>query len=271
MRTKRISRTIVFLGCAASLIAATASAQTWDKKVYYTFSGTVEIPGAVLPAGQYLFHLADPDASRQIIRVQSTDGKEVFSTFFTMPVQRPDVPDEAEARLMEAAPGVPPAISTLWYVGERTGREPIYPKDQAVRIAKATSQSVLTTKADTTKADEARSGDLARVSPSGEDIQFSEKAAVEAPSGRTMKGSTGEPAAPVAQVAQNEPRRSMGAGQNENRRGDPVGTAGQTPASPARNELPATASSTPTQLLLGLGLISAAAALRFRRAARIPD
>ena len=246
--SRSMSRAIVVLSCAASLIAGVASAQTHDKRVYYTFSGPVEIPGAVLSAGQYMIHLADPDSGRQVLQVQSRDGKKVYSMFFSMPIQRPDTPEVAEVRFMEAPAGVPPAIATVWWIGEKSGRELIYPKDQARRIAKATNTSVLTTAASTTKADEAKTGDLTRVTPSGQDTQIAENAPVAEPVGRSQRGS--DDAAPV-QMAQNNA---------------PVGTAGRTPV---REALPKTASNAPLMLLLGIGFLCGAVAIRFLRTARV--
>ena len=80
--------------CVVGVLATSAFAQpqTVDKKVYFTFSGPVEIPGATLPAGKYLFHLADPDSGRQVLQVQSADGKKVYGMFFSMPAQRPRLP-----------------------------------------------------------------------------------------------------------------------------------------------------------------------------------
>ena len=238
---------------AVGVVATTAFAQlpqTIDKKVYFTFSGPVEIPGATLPAGKYLFHLADPESGRQVLQVQSADGKKVYGMFFSMPVQRPSPPEEAEVRFLEASAGSPPAINTLWYAGERTGRELIYPREQALRIARNTSASVLTTKANTTKTEDTKTGDLSRVSSSGQDAAFAENAAE--PTGRLQRD------APVAQT----PSVAQTA--------TPVATAGQTPAparrtAPARSSLPQTASDTPFLLLLAIGLFTAAVAVRFSR------
>jgi hypothetical protein len=227
-----------------ALCATSAVAQTIDKKVYFTFSGPVEIPGATLPAGKYLFHLADPDSGRQVLQVQSADGKKVYGMFFSMPVQRPTAPDEAEVRFMETASGSPAVISTLWYAGERTGRELIYPREQAIRIAKTTNVAVLTTKTSTTKAGDVKSGDLIRVTPSGQDTEFAENSATTEPAGRL------EHETPVAET--------------------PVATSGQSPVArttPARSTLPRTASDTPMLLMLGLGFFLAALALRLSRTA----
>jgi hypothetical protein len=243
---------MLLLTFAVPMMCATASAQTWDKKVYFTFSGPVEIPGATLPAGKYLFHLADPDSGRQVLQVQSADGKKVYGMFFGVPVQRNEAPNEAEVRFMEAPAGVPPAISTVWYGGEKTGRELIYPKDQAMRIAKATKTSVLTTTANTTKADEVKSGGLTRISPSGQDTEFAQNAPAQAPSGRSQRGELDAAPAqsPVADAAG---------------RTSPVGTAGQTSAARPRRRLPQTATEMPSVLLLGIGFLGTAAVMGFSR------
>jgi hypothetical protein len=249
MSSTKLSRMLLVVTCAVGMLATSAftQAQTVDKKVYFTFSGPVEIPGATLPAGKYLFHLADPDSGRQVLQVQSADGKKVYGMFFSMPAQRPSPPDEAEVRFMETAAGSPAVISTLWYAGERTGRELIYPREQALRIAKTTNAAVLTTKASTTKAEDVKIGDLTRVSPSGQDTTFAENSAAE-PNGRLQRND-----APVAKAE------------------TPVATGGQTPApvgrtTPARSRLPQTASNTSFMLMLAIGLFTASVALRMSRA-----
>jgi hypothetical protein len=228
---------LLFLICAVGMLASSAFAQTIDKKVYFTFSGPVEIPGATLPAGKYLFHLADPDSGRQVLQVQSADGKRVYGMFFSMPVQRPTAPDEAEVRFMETASGSPAVISTLWYAGERTGRELIYPRQQALRIAKSTNTPVLSTKTETKKAEDVKTADLTRVSPAGADADFAANATAAEPSGRLQRDDV------VAQTT-------------------PVATSGRTPA---RSRLPQTASNLPLVLMFAVGLFAATVALRVMR------
>jgi len=253
MSSMKLSRMLLFLICAVSVLVtgAFAQAQTVDKKVYFTFSGPVEIPGATLPAGKYLFHLADPDSGRQVLQVQSADGKKVYGMFFSMPLQRPTAPDEAEVRFMETASGSPAVISTLWYGGERSGRELIYPRQQALRIAQTTNMTVLTTKTNTTKAEDVKTGDLTRVSPTGRDTQFADNAAAAEPAGRLQRND--------APVAVTTPAA-----------GTPVATGGQSPApagrtTPARSHLPQTASNTPFMLMLAVGFFAATVALRLAR------
>jgi len=53
---------------AASIVVAAASARvhaqitTVDKRTFLTFSRAVQVPGATLPAGTYLFRIANQNA-----------------------------------------------------------------------------------------------------------------------------------------------------------------------------------------------------------------
>ena len=60
------------LCCAAILTvmaAPAAHADEWNKKTILTFSGPVAIPGATLPAGSYVFKLADLQGNRHVVQV----------------------------------------------------------------------------------------------------------------------------------------------------------------------------------------------------------
>lgn len=63
-------RVMCGVAALAALVAApSVDGQTWNasKTTYLTFSGPVQVPGATLPAGTYLFRLADPSSQRQVI------------------------------------------------------------------------------------------------------------------------------------------------------------------------------------------------------------
>jgi hypothetical protein len=93
-----------------------------------TFSGAVQIPGARLDAGTYRFRLADPSDSRNVMQVMSYDGRTVYAMFHTIPDSRTTVTDEATVTFRETPAGVPPAVKSLFYGGERRGYEFVYPK-----------------------------------------------------------------------------------------------------------------------------------------------
>lgn len=241
-------------GCAALALSlltggvSQAQAQVrGDKAVYFTFSQPVTLPQVTLPAGKYLFRLADSLVNRTIVQIYSADGSKMHAMLMTIPSQRMDVPDDPEVRFLETAASTPPAIATYWYPGERTGWEFVYPRQQAMSLARTAQQPVLTTAQNAT-ADEMRTSELARVSPSGETMPVETEAQAAQPSA-------------AAQV----------------QRGEVATEAPEAPAVIARNtaaddaprtRLPATASTTPVVLFVGLLAFSAAFGLGLWRRVR---
>jgi len=146
--------------CAVALLACfmegAASAQTFDKRTVFTFSGPVALPGVTLPAGQYLFRLADPTGDRKVVNVLSADGKIAYGMFFSLPAERFGPAPTPEVRFMETAAGMPAAIKTWWYPGERTGYEFMYPKDQARQLAQGADHPALTAQAPVSTPEDSR-------------------------------------------------------------------------------------------------------------------
>lgn len=73
-----LSTRVFGLACAVAvfvcLVAAPVSAQPLDKRTLFTFNGAVTLPGVTLPAGRYLFRLADPNSSSKVVQVLNADG-----------------------------------------------------------------------------------------------------------------------------------------------------------------------------------------------------
>ena len=84
-------------------IGGTARAQTSDYRTYFTFTTPVTLPGVTLPAGRYLFRLADPNSSRKVISVLSADGKTPLAMLHTIPNQLMKAPQDPEIRFMETS------------------------------------------------------------------------------------------------------------------------------------------------------------------------
>ncbi len=137
------------LGCAAALtalVALTAPAAHADegnKLTYLTFSGPVQIPGATLAAGTYMFKLADSQANRHIVQVFDKDGGKLYATLLAIPDKRMDPPDKNIVLFGERPAGSPQAIKAWWYPGDSYGDEFVYPRSQALKIAKDVHKPVL--------------------------------------------------------------------------------------------------------------------------------
>jgi hypothetical protein len=189
-----LSKRLITTACAAAILttmsATPARAQTHDLRTEFTFNNPVEMPGVTLPPGTYVFRLADASTSRSVIQVSSKDStNKTYGMFLTISSQRPEASDEAEIRFMETAAGQPAAVKTWWYPGRTIGREFIFPKSQARRLAQATNQTVLTTQADVTT-EQMKTADLSYVSPSGQETALSDDQLVDAAANTPPVGAT---------------------------------------------------------------------------------
>lgn len=192
-----LSSIVRSLVCAVALLALTnapANAQPLDKRVIFTFSAPVTLPGVTLPTGSYLFRVATPD--RNVVQVLSADGTKIYGTFFAISAYRNVRPENPEVRFMETASSMPHAIRTWWYPADSTGFEFIYPKDQARLLAKGAGDPVLTTKTQTTTTAQTETTDLTRISSTGQEtaVDVNAKPAPANPAGTTGAGELASPA-----------------------------------------------------------------------------
>src|SRR6266851_6822666 len=86
-RTRAKVILLVGLGFLGGMVPR-ATADESDQKTIFTFSGPVEIPGQVLPAGTYVFKLADSQSDRDIVQVFSKDEEHLYGTFLAIPDRR---------------------------------------------------------------------------------------------------------------------------------------------------------------------------------------
>ncbi len=122
-------RTVLSTVAAALFVIAaaqTAQAMPHDSRTYFAFSQPVAIPGAVLPAGEYIFRLADPDSGRRVVQVLNRDTGESHGLFFTQTTERATVAEEPELTLGEAPAGTARSIAAWWAPGSTIGREFVY-------------------------------------------------------------------------------------------------------------------------------------------------
>ncbi|HET9358700.1 MAG TPA: hypothetical protein VFO58_03075 [Vicinamibacterales bacterium] len=119
---------ILIAAAMTVMTLAPASAVTHDKLAYLTFTGPVQVPGAILNAGTYQFRLTNPDVSRNVLQVRSNDGSIVYGMFNTIPDSRTAMTRDTVVTFRETPAGVPAAVKTLFYGGENVGYEFVYPK-----------------------------------------------------------------------------------------------------------------------------------------------
>ncbi len=115
--------TIILLGAT---LAPGARADQWDKKTIVTFNDAVEIPGQVLPAGTYVFRLADSISNRHIVQIWNADEDQVLATIMTIANTRFETPDDSLFEFDERPGDSPQALKVWFYPGNNTGEEFIY-------------------------------------------------------------------------------------------------------------------------------------------------
>ena len=251
------SRKLITATCAAAVLTAMsaipAAAQTMDSRTEFTFSQPVEMPGVTLPPGTYIFRFADATSGRSVMQVQAKDASnKQYGFFLTISTQRPRPSDEAELRVLETPAGKPAAVKTWWYPGNTIGREFIYPKAQARRLAQATNQNVLTTQAESTTTDQMKSADLAYVSASGQETPLTDDQLVQVAANTPPVGTSGVSTPAQSQSADAAVSRAP--------------AQERTPArASTRTKLPKTGTPLPMIGLAGLLSLLGAAALQFRR------
>src|ERR1700722_1216772 len=123
-------------------MAPRALADEWNQKTIFTFSGPVEIPGQALPAGTYVFKLADSSSNRNIVQVYSKNEKHLYGTFLALPNARLRPTGKAIITFDERPVGSPEAVKAWFYPGENYGHQFVYPKPKAVALAKANNTPV---------------------------------------------------------------------------------------------------------------------------------
>jgi hypothetical protein len=190
MSISRFSRRIAAVVALAWVVAIIGFSQPVDHRTYFTFSAPIDLPGVALPPGKYLFRIANPESSARVGQVLSADGTRPYAMFFTLPVTRGEPSPEPAVQFMETSAGVPPAIRAWWDPGERLGREFVYPKEQARRLARSSNQPVLTTKAETTTVEQTGAGDLIRLGSSGQEtaVDREGKPTESSPTGASQRG-----------------------------------------------------------------------------------
>ena len=245
--------TALVLALVAAFAGTTAAQTDTRDRTFMTFSGAVEMPGVTLPAGTYVFKLADTP-SRNVVEVWDRDEKKMIGHWLFVQAERPEVSQDTVVMFKETAAGTTPAVHFWYYPGERIGKEFVYPKDQAVKLAARTNERVLST--------EGEVGADSKVSPieheqSASNAQPAPAQASAAPAPREESQQARAPEPPPAPRAEPVPQGGAGRSNPE---------PAPAPRQVTRTEpLPQTASPLALSALIGLLSLAGAAGTRFLR------
>jgi hypothetical protein len=242
------SLSVLFTVSAALLVCAgflpSLKADEWNKKTAVTFNEPLEIPGQVLPAGTYVFKLADSTADRDVVQIFNKDESHVYATILAIPDYRLKPTGKTVINFEERAANAPEAVKAWFYPGDNYGYEFVYPNSRALELAKTTNQNVLSMPSEM-----AANTKKPAKSMQEQSVVAMKQAPVTAvkPSGKQMA---------MAQAIQTRPKQTPGATTQmaENR----------------KPKMPSTASPIPLFGLIGLWLVGVGAALGiWRRVHRV--
>jgi len=119
-----------------------ANADEWNKKTYVTTSRSIEVPGAVLPPGKYVFKLLDSQSNRHIVQVLNERENHVYTTNLAIPKQRMEPADKTILTFYEMPGGGPEPVRAWFYPGDTIGQEFAYPKRRAMEISRMMREHV---------------------------------------------------------------------------------------------------------------------------------
>jgi hypothetical protein len=147
----------------------------WNKKTLLTFSQPVEVPGMILPAGDYVFKLADSFSNRHIVQIFNADEDQIFATILAIPNYRMELADKTIVLFEERRADQPQAIHAWFYPGNVRGQEFVYPKGRALELARETHQDVLSGEVRPTETPaELEKTPVVEVTPESKEVQVAE-------------------------------------------------------------------------------------------------
>jgi hypothetical protein len=131
-RQPMVNRKLVLAVCGMALSVASFTVGVGaianpHRTTYLTFSQPVQLPGVSLGSGTYIFEIANPSTSADVVRVLSRDRSKSYFMGFTRPVNRPrSLPRNHLVSLAESARDTAPPVTVWWPENESTGRQFIY-------------------------------------------------------------------------------------------------------------------------------------------------
>jgi len=127
MKGIKFAGTFLSVLFALILLTPAARASENDQMTKLTFNQSIQIPGAVLPAGTYWFAVPDRIEEHDIVYVYNADRSNILAVLLTRPTTRTITTDSTELTLAQQSQGAPYALVGWFYSDRTTGHDFIYP------------------------------------------------------------------------------------------------------------------------------------------------
>jgi len=244
------------------LMTGAANADAWNKKTIVTISQSIEVPGAVLTPGKYVFKLLNSDSNRHIVQIMNERESHVYTTNLAFAKERMQPADKTILTFYEMPGGGPEPIRSWFYPGDTIGQEFAYPKHRATEIAQATHLKVPVLSA----SNEPSAAVAAPVETPAPAVEPSTEAAPTTVPAESEQPVAAPPPSPEAAAAEPQPEAAPAPPPEEEQAATPPATPSDT--APAEPKMPHTAGNTAAIGLIGLGCFGIAASLRMAARSR---
>jgi hypothetical protein len=142
MKINKLALLIAFAIASVLFLEVAARADEADQSIKITFSQAIEIPGQVLPAGTYLFKLADPN-DLDVVRIFNSEGTRLYATLQTITAERGKPTGDTVVVLAEQPEGRPETLVKWFYPGNTSGHELVYSKQEEQQLAQDRQQTTV--------------------------------------------------------------------------------------------------------------------------------
>jgi hypothetical protein len=134
------------LGTLAAVAVIAAPAPTrgadLDNQTTLTFASPIDVPGATLQPGAYVFETAAEPSGRFTVKIQSSDRAKLITTAEAVPMKRDGPADVVQYRptILGSAPT---ALKGWFRANATTGYQLVYSAREAAAIANRTDERVV--------------------------------------------------------------------------------------------------------------------------------
>jgi hypothetical protein len=147
MNDMKINKAYIAVGLViafALFFEVAAHAGESDQATTMSFSQPIQVPGQVLPAGTYVFKIADHGTEPNVVQIFNADRTVFYGTFLTISAQRPEPTDDSIITVAEPESGGIPTLVKWFYPGRDIGNEFLYSKQTEKELAGASQQTIVT-------------------------------------------------------------------------------------------------------------------------------
>jgi hypothetical protein len=142
MKINKVALLIAFAIASVLFLEVAAHADEMDQCTKITFSQAIEISGQILPAGTYMFKLADPN-DLDVVRIFNSEGTRLYATRQTITAERAKPTGDTVVVLAEQPDGRHETLLKWFYPGSTSGHELVYSKQEAQQLAQDWQQTTV--------------------------------------------------------------------------------------------------------------------------------